>query len=139
MKRFVFSFFALLAFGFSTVVSAEVFRDGQTVCFYGDSITHGGRFHYVIFDYYLTRYPESVISFINAGVAGDNAGAAMTRIEEDVLVKKPDVVALMFGMNDVGRGYYVENPSEELPDRCHSFRTASFSAHTPFSGWLHRM
>lgn len=117
MKRFIFSFLALLAFAFSTAVSAEVFRDGQTVCFYGDSITHGGRFHYVIFDYYLTRYPESVISFINAGVAGDNAGAAMTRIEEDVLVKKPDVVALMFGMNDVGRGYYVENPSEELLKR----------------------
>lgn len=119
MKRFVFSFLALgtlwasLAFVPAPTAVGETFKDGQTICFYGDSITHGGRFHYVIFDYYLTRYPESVVSFFNAGVAGDNAGAAMTRIEEDVLVRKPDVVALMFGMNDVWRGSYVSNPSQD--------------------------
>ncbi len=117
MKRFIFFFFALGAFISSLTATGEVFKNGQTVCFYGDSITHGGRFHYVMFDYYLTRYPESVISFFNAGVGGDNAGAAMTRIEEDVLVRKPDVVALMFGMNDVGRGNYVSDPSAEQLQR----------------------
>lgn len=106
---FLFSLLLLL-----TVVtaSAEIFKDGQKVCFYGDSITHGGRFHYVMYDYYLTRFPEAKIRFYNAGVAGDTAGGAMTRIEEDVFSLNPDVVILMFGMNDVGRGNYVTNPSE---------------------------
>lgn len=113
MKRFV---FALLALCLLTVMvaqaSAEVFKNGQKICFYGDSITHGGRFHYMIYDYYLTRFPDAVIPFFNAGVAGDTAGGAMTRIEEDVFSQNPNVVVLMFGMNDVGRGNYVENPSE---------------------------
>lgn len=113
MKRFIFSFFAFCFLTLMTLgVSAAVFQDGQKVCFYGDSITHGGRFHYMIYDYYLTRFPDANITFLNAGVAGDNAGAAMNRIEEDVFAKNPDVVVLMFGMNDVNRGQYVENPSE---------------------------
>lgn len=121
MKRFTF----LLAFGILTAalmssisgVSAEVFQNGQKICFYGDSITHGGRFHYMIYDYYLTRFPETQIAFFNAGVAGDTASGAMTRIEEDVFSQDPDVVVLMFGMNDVGRGNYVSSPSKDQLQR----------------------
>lgn len=112
MKRFLFSCLFFLFLAFTLSASAEVFKDGQKVCFYGDSITHGGRFHYMICDYYVTRFPAANIQFFNAGVAGDTAGGAMTRIDEDVFSQDPDVVALMFGMNDVGRGYYAENPSE---------------------------
>lgn len=112
MKKSVCSFLFLVVIFVAGFVSAEVFKDGQNVCFYGDSITHGGRFHYVIFDYYLTRFPDAKIRMFNAGVAGDSAGGAMSRIEEDVFSQKPDVVVLMFGMNDVGRGNFVTNPSE---------------------------
>ena len=88
----------------------EVFRDGETVCFLGDSITHGGRFHRYISDYYLTRFPTRTVRFVNAGVSGDSAGGAMGRLDEDVLSKKPTSVAVMFGMNDVNRGSYVADP-----------------------------
>ncbi len=100
--------FALL----SSVVCGEVFKDGETVCFFGDSITHGGRFHSFIYDYYLTRFPERTIRFVNAGVSGDSAGGALGRLSEDVTDKKPTSVVFMFGMNDVGRGNYVVDPDE---------------------------
>ena len=94
-------------------VRGEVFKDGETVCFLGDSITHAGRFHGMILDYYLTRFPERTIRFVNAGIAGDSAGGAQGRLEEDVIVKKPTSVAVMFGMNDVGRGNYVAEPDAQ--------------------------
>ena len=34
---------------------ADVFRDGDRVCFLGDSITHTGSYHGMIYDYCLTR------------------------------------------------------------------------------------
>lgn len=81
--------------------------------FLGDSITHGGRFHRYISDYYLTRFPTRTVRFVNAGVSGDSAGGAMGRLDEDVLSQKPTSVAVMFGMNDVNRGSYVADPDAQ--------------------------
>lgn len=59
---------------------AEPFRDGDTVVFFGDSITHGGLYHKYIADFYRTRYPERKIRFVNSGIGGDSAAGAMKRI-----------------------------------------------------------
>lgn len=93
----------------SSLLHAAPFRDGDIAVFYGDSITAGGKYYSYIYDYYLTRFPTRTISFINAGISGDSAGGAFGRMEEDVITKKPSVVCVMFGMNDVGRGNYVSN------------------------------
>ena len=93
------------------VASAEVFHDGDTVVFFGDSITHAGFYHEYIADYYLTRFPDASIRFVNSGVGGDNAAAATNRVEVDVAEYRPTHVALHFGMNDVGRGSYSATPS----------------------------
>lgn len=72
MKRLFFGMVgALLVFA----ARAELFKDGETVCFLGDSITHGGRFHSYVYDYYLTRFPDRTVRFVNAGISGDSAGA----------------------------------------------------------------
>ncbi len=92
-------------------VRADTFQDGETVCFLGDSITHGRQYHSMIYAYYLTRFPDRTIRFVNAGIAGDSAGGALGRLEEDVLSKSPSTVVVMLGMNDVGRGNYVANPT----------------------------
>ena len=94
-------------------VRAEMFKDGETVVFLGDSITAGGRYYNVVSDYYLTRFPERTIRFVNAGRSGDSAGGSLKRLQEDVIEKKPTSVAIMFGMNDVGRGYYIANPDDK--------------------------
>ncbi|MDO5112860.1 MAG: SGNH/GDSL hydrolase family protein [Planctomycetia bacterium] len=93
--------------------SGAPFEEGAKVCFLGDSITHGGTFHYTIYNYYVTRFPDRKVAFFNAGVSGDSAGGALGRLEEDVFSRNSDVVVFMFGMNDVGRSNYVANPSEQ--------------------------
>jgi lysophospholipase L1-like esterase len=89
------------------------FKDGENVCFLGDSITHSGHFHRFLYDYYLTRFPDATIRFVNAGIAGDSAGGAQGRLVEDVISKRPTSVVVMFGMNDVNRGSYVADPDAQ--------------------------
>ncbi len=97
----------------AVLARADTFKDGETVVFFGDSITHGGRFHRYIGDYYLTRFPGRKVRFVNAGVSGDSAGGAWGRLDDDVFSKKPTSVAVMFGMNDVSRGSYVADPDAQ--------------------------
>lgn len=105
--------FLLGVLTFAINVHAELFKDGETVCFLGDSITAGGRYQTMISDYYLTRFPERTIRFINAGRSGDTSGGSLKRLREDIIDKKPTSVAIMFGMNDVSRGSYVANPDDK--------------------------
>lgn len=97
---------ALAAVLLAFAASAEPFADGDTVVFLGDSITHSGRYHEFIADFYRTRYPERRIRFVNSGIGGDSAVGAMKRIKEDVEEYRPTRVAIHFGMNDIDRGVY---------------------------------
>ncbi|NQT12692.1 MAG: SGNH/GDSL hydrolase family protein [Planctomycetes bacterium] len=112
MKR-LFSAVLAIVFLLGGSVRAELFKDGETVCFLGDSITHGRQYHSMIYAYYLTRFPDCTIHFVNAGIAGDSAGGALGRLDDDVISKSPSTVVVMLGMNDVGRGNYVSNPTEK--------------------------
>ena len=82
------------------------FEDGDRVCFVGDSITHSGTYHSLVYLYYATRFPEKKIHIYNCGIGGDTAGGVLRRFEWDIEPYKPDVVAVMLGMNDVGRADY---------------------------------
>lgn len=112
MKRLV-AVSLIAVFAALRVVRAEPFKDGETVCFIGDSITHGGPYHAFIRAYYLTRFPDQTIQFVNAGTSGETAGGGAARFDEDVLPYRPTSAVVMFGMNDVNRGAYVANPDEE--------------------------
>jgi lysophospholipase L1-like esterase len=94
----------------------EPFRDGEVVCFLGDSITRGGEYHGDIRLFYATRFPERHIRFHNCGVGGDRAVEivknAKFRIGSDVLAWKPTTVSVMLGMNDVGRYLYGDKIQE---------------------------
>lgn len=46
-------------------------------------------------------YQNAASQVINAGVGGDNTDNLLARIEKDVLSKKPDLVILMVGTNDM--------------------------------------
>lgn len=48
-------------------------------------------------------YPDAEVEVINAGVSGNTTAAGLARIEGDVLAHSPDLVIVMFGMNDVAR------------------------------------
>ena len=86
-----------------------MFRNGDRVAFLGDSITEGGVYHRILADYYLTRCPEADIRFTNCGRGGGGARDAAVRFADDVAARNPTAVAVMFGMNDVGRPSYATN------------------------------
>ncbi|WP_083631164.1 SGNH/GDSL hydrolase family protein [Labilibacter marinus] len=77
------------------------FKDGQTVCFVGNSITQDGRYHMLLQSYYATRFPGNKVRFISCGIGGDNASHMIGRFEKDVLIHQPDYAFLMTGMNDM--------------------------------------
>lgn len=92
----------------------EVIASGENevrvVCF-GDSVTGvyyhtGGRSAYpeVIRDALATRHPGSRVKVINAGKSGHTTTNGLGRIQQDVLVHKPHLVTVMFGLNDVAKG-----------------------------------
>ena len=83
------------------VLGAAPFKDGDRVVFFGDSITHGGFYGEYVNLFYATRYPERNIWFSNSGWSGAAAEQGLWSVEDDIVAKKPTVVTVMFGMNDI--------------------------------------
>lgn len=94
--------------GFSQSEMPDLFKNGDRVCFVGNSITHSGEFHSNIFLYYATRFPKEKVSFFNCGIAGDVAGGVISRMDTDILIHRPTVAVVMIGMNDVNRNLYAK-------------------------------
>mgnify|MGYP001088330163 CR=1 FL=1 len=99
---FLLIFFTTAINGQKNDIHLPVFKEGETIVFFGNSITHGGTYHTFINLYYKTRFPEKNIKMINCGVAGDQIPHGIRRFETDVLVHNPDIIVMMFGMNDSG-------------------------------------
>ncbi len=88
--------------------SSFALHDGDSVTFYGDSITEQREYTEYVEEYVLTRFPQWKVTFHNAGVGGDkvsggSAGPIDLRLQRDLLAVRPNVVTIMLGMND---GYY---------------------------------
>jgi lysophospholipase L1-like esterase len=82
-------------------------KDGDTVVFYGDSITALHLYTRFVEEFTLTRYPTLHVRFVNAGVPGDAtyggyAGAMQQRVQRDVTAFHPAMITVMLGMNDGG-------------------------------------
>lgn len=110
---------------------AEPFKSGDTVCFVGDSITHGGTYHSIVALYYATRFPDRTLTTWNCGIGGDRASGIMSdekyRLAVDILGHKPTAATIMLGMNDVGHSDYrgIEKVTPEVEAR----RKASLTAY----------
>jgi lysophospholipase L1-like esterase len=83
-------------------------KDGDTVVFYGDSITERRLYSSFTEAYVLTRFPKLNVRFVNSGWAGDTVaggagGPLEVRLKRDVIAYKPTVVTVLLGMND---GHY---------------------------------
>ncbi|MDB9912547.1 SGNH/GDSL hydrolase family protein [Flavobacteriaceae bacterium] len=93
--------------------TSKTFKSGDTVCFLGDSITHGGQFHEFLQLFYATRHPSIALTFYNCGIAGDNSEGMIYRFKDDVLVHNPSHVFFMTGMNDVIRTLYFDGQASD--------------------------
>lgn len=95
------------------------------VIFFGDSITRAG----VDPGGYITLMREAVKENINpgyeligAGIGGNKVYDLFLRFEEDVLSKKPDVVVIYIGVNDVWHKQSSQTGTD--PDKFIAFYTA---------------
>jgi predicted GH43/DUF377 family glycosyl hydrolase/lysophospholipase L1-like esterase len=82
-------------------------HSGDTVVFYGDSITEQNYYNQWVELYTATRFPWMRVHFYGAGVGGDRVSGGVggpidQRLERDVFSEKPTVVTVMLGMNDGG-------------------------------------
>lgn len=109
---------------------ATVLAEGETpvkiVCI-GDSITGiyyhtGGRRAYPeMVEIALKRaYPKAKVQVINAGISGNTLPQGLTRLQKDVLDHKPQLVTIMYGMNDMTRFSLADFKKNlaEMADRC---------------------
>ena len=121
MPRFVFPAWILagllLLAGLHPVSAASApsfyLHDGDTVVFYGDSITAQEFYGRDIETYVVTRFPKMHVKFINSGWSGDKVsggggGGIELRLKRDVINYKPTVVTVFLGMNDGGYAPYDE-------------------------------
>lgn len=85
---------------FKAILAGMDLKDGDTLVFLGDSITHQCLYTQYVEDFFYTRYPERRIHFHNSGVGGDRAADALARFDDDVAAFKPKYVTILLGMND---------------------------------------
>lgn len=118
----------LLALGAATLSGREArpasdvnLRRVRRIVTLGDSITQGGGrpggYVWQIDQYLQVLYPEQKIEVINAGISGHKSTDMLARFQRDVLDKKPDVVTISVGINDVWHGFTPNNPAGYGPNR----------------------
>jgi lysophospholipase L1-like esterase len=93
------------------------FTPGARILFQGDSITDGNRgrsadpnhilghgYVFIIAAKYGAAFPDLKLDFINRGVSGNTVLDLENRWQKDTLDPKPDVLSILIGVNDSGRG-----------------------------------
>src|SRR4051812_40340198 len=77
----------------------------RRIIFFGDSITEFGTrpggYINIIYELIKENGFEDKVELINAGIGGDKIYDLYLRVEQDVLLKEPQVVVLFIGVNDV--------------------------------------
>ncbi|RFC46179.1 MAG: Lysophospholipase L1 [Verrucomicrobia bacterium] len=126
----------ILSAVFMAVVSAShavepipAFASGTRVLFQGDSITDGNRgrssdpnhilghgYVFVIAARHGAAFPGDAVEFMNRGVSGNTVLDLEKRWEKDALELKPDLLSVMIGVNDEGKGVALD-VYEEVYDR----------------------
>ncbi len=86
----------------------------------GDSITQGGEspggYVWLVRAYLKVLYPSANIEVINAGISGHKSTDMLARYQKDVLDKKPDLITISVGVNDVWHGYFDFANNREIPN-----------------------
>ena len=91
----------------------QVFQDKDVVGFWGDSITHAAyseiNYTHVLYNYYVTHFPEREMEFRNLGVEGSRLSHGLDLYEKDPSAQGLTKVVLEYGINDL-KEYLYEDP-----------------------------
>ena len=92
-------------------------RDIHRIVCLGDSITQAGEapggYVWLVRRYLTALYTD--IEVINAGISGHKSADMLERFQRDVLDKKPQMVTISVGENDVWHGFYDNHPEGDGP------------------------
>ena len=80
------------------------FPKDSRVCFVGDSLTAGGIWTDMIFEYYLKNFPEDKVRIYNVGIGGGTAAYEIEHLDEDLFRHDPTHAVIMYSVNDIN-GY----------------------------------
>jgi lysophospholipase L1-like esterase len=107
----------LLAVAARASAESPLFPANARVLFQGDSITDGNRgrsadpnhilghgYAFIIAAKHGALFPEAKLEFFNRGVSGNTVLDLEKRWQKDTLDLKPDVLSILIGVNDKGRG-----------------------------------
>jgi lysophospholipase L1-like esterase len=83
-------------------------KKGERIVFLGDSITQAGvgakGYVTLLKNQLKEKYADLDIAVIGAGISGNKVPDLQRRLERDVLAKKPTIVVIYIGINDVWHG-----------------------------------
>jgi lysophospholipase L1-like esterase len=88
--------------------SPVTLKKGDRIVFLGDSITQAGAgpkgYVTLIREELERKHPDLGVEVIGAGISGNKVPDLQRRLDRDVLPRKPTVVVLYIGINDVWHG-----------------------------------
>ena len=103
------------------------FAKGSKILFQGDSITDGNRgrstdpnhilghgYVFIIAAKYGAAFPERNLDFMNRGISGNTVLDLEKRWQKETLDLKPDVLSVLIGVNDNGRGVPLDRYEQGL-------------------------
>ena len=100
----------LVALGSSAALAADEpkLKAGDRIVFLGDSITQQGAgpkgYVTLIKQAIQQKHPDLGIEVIGAGISGNKVPNLQARVDKDVIAKKPTIMVIYIGINDVWHG-----------------------------------
>jgi lysophospholipase L1-like esterase len=104
------------------VEPVSAFKPETRILFQGDSITDGNRgrgadpnhilghgYAFIIAAKFGAAFADSNLEFMNRGVSGNTVLDLEKRWAKDTIDLKPDILSILIGLNDKGRGVAVFN------------------------------
>ena len=89
-----------------SVLAAPRLKAGDRIVTLGDSITEAGGYQALMRKVLEHFYPDLKIEIVNAGISGHKAPDMAARLKTDVIDKKPTIVTVSCGVNDVWHSFY---------------------------------
>lgn len=123
----------LLLFLLSGIVAAAK----PVIVTFGDSVT-APREGIVVYTELLAqelRFEGEAVGVINRGIGGHTTAMGMARFEQDVIAENPDVVVIMFGINDAAVDVWKTPPAEESRVSLSDYRRNLIAMIRTLKGW----
>ncbi|MCR4732735.1 MAG: SGNH/GDSL hydrolase family protein [Lachnospiraceae bacterium] len=86
-----------------------------TIAFLGGSITQGSLssteqtcYAYLVYQWMKSRFPKARMHYVNAGIGGTSSYFGVARMEEDIMIYRPDLVIIDFSVNDEPNLFFQE-------------------------------